>query len=158
MNKKQKKQLEKELELELEVEVDKDLLEKALSNETNEKIMHLTNDKILQMNLDIIKELHLSREDTMTFMKKLIGYKYVDEIDELKYGMFIKWIPIQNPKKLQLNNGGVICDIKITDDGTKIVCKTFYNKYYQFKMDECLIFQKLTEEEKIILSALDYLN
>jgi transcriptional accessory protein Tex/SPT6 len=154
MNKKQKQELAKELN----VEIDKDLLEKALDNTKNANIMHLTNDKILQMNLDIIKELNLSREDTLAFMKKLVGYKFVDEINELKYGMFIKWIPLENPERLPLNNGGVICDIKITDDGTRIVCKTFNNRYYQFKMDECLIFQKLSEEEKIILNTLDYLD
>jgi hypothetical protein len=32
------------------------------------------------------------------------------------------------------------------------------HRHYRFKMDECLIFQKLTSQEMIILSALDHLD
>jgi hypothetical protein len=134
------------------------LLDKALDNDKNDKILNLTNDKILQMNLDIIKELHLSREDTFAYMKKLKGYKFVDEIDEIKYGAYIKWIPIGDPTRLPLNNGGIICDIKITEQGTRIVCKNFSGKFYQLKMDESLIFQKLSNEELILLNAIDQLE
>ena len=39
-----------------------------------------------------------------------------------------------------------------------IVCKNFMHRHYTFKMDECLVFQKLTDQEKILLSALDHLE
>ena len=135
----------------------KKLLEKALDNQQNDNILNLTNDKILQMNLDVIKELHLSREDTFAYMKKLKGYKFVDEIDEIKYGAYIKWIPIGDPNKLPLNNGGIVCDIKVTDI-VLIICKNRFNRYFTIKMDECLIFQKLTDQERVILAALDHLE
>jgi hypothetical protein len=32
------------------------------------------------------------------------------------------------------------------------------HRHYRFKMDECLIFQKLSSQEMIILSALDHLD
>ena len=32
------------------------------------------------------------------------------------------------------------------------------HRHYTFKMDECLIFQKLTTQEKIIINALDHLE
>ena len=52
----------------------------------------------------------------------------------------------------------MICEIKITDNGVLITCKNFMHRHYTFKMDECLIFQKLTTQEQIIISALDHLE
>jgi len=130
----------------------------ALDNESNETIMNLTNKTIMEMNLNILKELHLDKETTITYLKKLKGYRYIDEISDLKYGSYIKWIPIIDPGNLPLHYCGIICDIKITDNGVIIVCKNFMHRHYTFKMDESLIFQKLTSQEQIILSALDHLE
>jgi len=133
-------------------------LSEALDNDANESILHLTSLKILELNLSILKELHLSRETTLDYLKKLKGYRYVDEMNELKYGAFIRWIPITDPNNLQLKYCGIICDIKITDAGIVIVCKNFMHRCYSFRMDNCLIFQKLTNQEQVILSALDHIT
>jgi hypothetical protein len=130
----------------------------ALDNEKNDSIMNLTTAKIQEMNFGILKELHLDREILIDYFKKLKGYKYVDEINDLKHGGFIRWIPLTDPTHLPLNQCGIICDIIITDDGVYIVCKNFMHRHYRFKMDECLIFQKLSAQEMVILSALDHLT
>lgn len=119
--------------------------------------MNLTTDKIKEMNLNIIKELQLPREMTISYMKKLNGYLYVDELKDIKYGSFVKWIPITDPTYLPLNRGGIICDIKVTHTGVIVVCKNFMHKHYQIKLDECLLFQKLSNQELVLLSALDHL-
>ena len=130
----------------------------ALDNEKNDSIMNLTTPKIQEMIFGILKELHLDREILIDYFKKLKGYKYVDEINDLKHGGFIRWIPLTDPTHLPLNQCGIICDIIITDDGVYIVCKNFMHRHYRFKMDECLIFQKLSAQEMVILSALDHLT
>lgn len=130
----------------------------ALDNENNESIMNLTSKKMLEMNLNIIKELHLDKSIALDYLKKLKGYRYVDEINDLKHGSFIRWIPITDPTYLPLNHCGMICDIKITDNGVLITCKNFMHRHYTFKMDECLIFQKLTSQERVIIHALDHLE
>jgi hypothetical protein len=133
-------------------------LVKALDNTTNESIMNLSSKKILEMNLNILKELHLGKEVTMDYLKKLKDYRYIDEMQDLRYGAYIRWIPINDPTCLPLTYAGMICDIKITDSGVMIVCKNFMHRHYTFKMDECLIFQKLSDQERVILSALDHLE
>lgn len=138
--------------------MDVNKLMNALDNENNESIMNLTSKKILEMNLNIIKELHLDKSTTLDYLKKLKGYRYVDEINDLKHGGFIRWIPITDPTYLPLHHCGMICDIKITDNGVLITCKNFMHRHYTFKMDECLIFQKLTTQENIIIHALDHLD
>ncbi len=130
----------------------------ALDNENNESIMNLTSKKIFDMNYNIIKELHLDKPTTLDYLKKLSGYRYVDEINDLKHGSFIRWIPITDPNYLPLHHCGMICDIKITDNGIVITCKNFMHRHYTFKMDECLIFQKLTSQERVIINALDHLD
>jgi hypothetical protein len=130
----------------------------ALDNETNESIINLTSKKILEMNLNILKELHLNRPITLDYLKKLKGYRYIDELNDLKHGAFIRWIPITDPAYLPLHHCGIVCDIKITDNGVLVTCKNFMHRHYTFKMDECLIFQKLSAQEQVIIYALDHLE
>jgi hypothetical protein len=137
--------------------MDIDKLLKALDNEENSKFMNLTTKKIQDMKLAILKELQLSQQDITEIMRKLKEYMYVDEMDELRYGAFIRWIPIKDPDNLHLTAGGILCEINVTDDGVSLTCKNFAHKHYQIKMDECLIFQKLTAQEQVLLSAMDHL-
>jgi hypothetical protein len=90
-------------------------------------------------------------------MKDLNGYIYIDEVNQLKIGSFIRWIPIQNPENLPLKRGAIVSDIKVTQTGLSIVMKNFNHTYFQIKMEENLIFQKLTDQQQVLLSALDHL-
>ena len=133
---------------------------KALDDESNETLLNFTSDKIIEMNLNVLKELQLSKKDTLELLNKLKDYKYVDEMNELKYGTYIRWIPIENPDNIYLTKGGLFCVMKITDDGVFCVCKNygFKTRYFQISMDKNLIFQKLTQQELVLLSALDHLS
>ena len=133
---------------------------KALDDDSNETLLNFTSDKIKEMNLNIIKELQLPRKDTLDIMNKLRDYKYVDEMNELKYGAYIRWIPIEDPTNIHLTKGALFCEMKITDDGVFCVCKNFgYTlRHFQLSMDKNLIFQRLTEQELVLLSALDHLS
>jgi len=130
----------------------------ATESESNDNLIHLTTLKIQELNLSILKELNLKKRVTLDMLKKLNGYKYVDELKEMKHGRFIRWVPLKDPDNLYLIKGGIICDVKAKDDGMYIVCKNFMHRHFQFKMDECLIFQKLTSQEQVLLTALDHLE
>jgi hypothetical protein len=140
--------------------MDVNKLLKALDDDSNETLLNFTTDKIKEMNLNIIKELQLPRKDTLDIMNKLRDYKYVDEMNELKYGAYIRWIPIEDPTNIHLTKGALFCEMKITDDGVFCVCKNFgYNmRHFQLSMDKNLIFQRLTDQELVLLSALDHLS
>jgi hypothetical protein len=131
----------------------------ALDDETNENLLNFTTDKLQEMTLNILKELHLPRKDTLDLCKKLKDYKYVDEMNDLKYGTFIRWIPIEEPDNIYLTKGALFCEMKITDDGVFCVCKNigYMSRHFQIQMDKNLIFQKLTNQELVLLSALDHL-
>jgi hypothetical protein len=140
--------------------MDVNKLLKALDDESNESLLNFTSDKIKEMNLNILNELHLSKKDTLELLVKLKEYKYVDEMNELKYGAYIRWIPIEDPKDIYLTKGALFCEMKITDDGVFCICKNygFKSRHFQISMDKNLIFQKLTDQEMVLLSALDHLS
>ena len=138
--------------------MDVNKLLKALDNEDNELIFNYTTNKINTINLEILKELNLSKHTLTDYLIKLKNYIYVDELNNLKYGTYLKWICLRNPESLILSRGAVFCNIKITDAGVFLTCKGFTNKHFQLKMDEYLIFQKLTNQETILLNAMDYLE
>ena len=140
--------------------MDVNKLLKALDDTSNEGLLNFTTEKIKEMNLNILKELALSKVETLELFKKLNGYKYVDEMNELKYGTYLRWIPIENPEEIYLTKGAIFCEMKITDDGVFLVCKNlgFSSKHFQIAMDKNLIFQKLTQQELVLLSALDHLS
>jgi len=138
--------------------MDIDKLLNALDNEKNEKIMNYTTKKIKQMNSDILKELHLSKEMFKEYMDKLREYVYVDELKDLREGTYIRWVCLNNPEHLELSRGAIFCETKITDFGVQLVCKNHYHRHFQFKMDECLVFRKLLDQELILIKALDVLE
>lgn len=131
----------------------------ALDDDSNETLFNFTTDKIREMTLNILKELHLPKNETIDIYNKLKDYKYVDEMNELKYGTYVRWIPIEDPTNIHLTKGALFCEMKITDEGVFCICKNFgYSKrHFQISMDKNLIFQKLTEQELVLLSALDHL-
>ena len=90
--------------------------------------------------------------------KKLSEYRYCTDMSDLQYGYYIRWIPLKDPENLYLTNGGIMCDMKIVNNQIQIFCKNFRNRFFQFKFDEAVIFQKISSQEKVILSVLDYLN
>ena len=50
--------------------------------------------------------------------------------------------------------------MNITDNGVFCVCKNygFKSRHFNISMDKNLIFQRLTDQELVLLSALDHLS
>jgi hypothetical protein len=138
--------------------MDLEEIKKAAENDNNSHILNLTTLSIHKMKNHILDELQLTKVEKMEIMKKIKKYRYVDQMNELKYGGFIRWINITNPENLFLTNGAIFCDFKINDNGVMILYKNFYGKTYEFKMEECIIFQKLSYQEEVLLKVMDKLN
>ena len=138
-------------------ETDMLFLEKSLTNECNKNISKLTFDDINKNKQDIISDLYLNKREKDTLLKQLKDYQYIDELPDLVEGRYIRWINIINPHNIKLTNGGILCEIKMEDYVT-LVMKNKMNRFFQINLDENLIFQKLTDQEKVILYAIDLVN
>ena len=131
----------------------------AIDDESNSYLFNLTNDKLNKMNLEILAQLDLPRDQTISLAKKLRGYKYIDEMTDLKPGTFLRWISlIDDGTAVELKKGGLYCETKITDRGLRICVKNMFHRHFSLNFDDYLIFQKLTNQELVLLSALDFLN
>ena len=130
----------------------------AIENEKNEAILDLNKTKISAVKNDILQQLHINKEELKLLHQKLKAYRYVDNIDDINYGSYIRWIPLKDPNHIKLTNGGIICDMTAKNEQVNIKCKNRMNHCFTIKLDENLIFQKLTPQEEVILSAMNYLN
>lgn len=132
---------------------------KALDNDANASIMKLNSTTIKTEKFNIIRELGLNMKEIKTIMKKLEGYRLIDELHDIKCGSYVRWINIlDTTTEVKLTNGGIILDVKIYDNGCHIICKNKFNNIMQIKLDENIIFQRISDQEQILLSALDYLQ
>ncbi len=147
-------------------------LDKALENEENASIMQTSHSEIKKKKNDILQKLQLKGTVLKTMHATLIGYKYIDNIDELTVGRYVRWISLKRPDHISLTNGAHVCNISIQnyahdddDDDededqeckTCIRCKVVRNGkplFFNLNFDENLVFQKITEQEWIILDAL----
>ena len=138
--------------------LDVDRLLNALENENNESLLDLNKEKISTMKNDILQKLNIKNDKLKLFHKKLKLYRYVDNVEDINYGSFIRWISLKTPNDIKLTNGGIVCDMKTKDESIYIICKNSMNRFFTLILEENIIFQKLTSQEEIILSAMNYLN
>jgi len=130
----------------------------ALDNDNNESVIELSNATIAKQKNDVLQQLNLAKTELVQLNKQLKSYRVVNEINDLRFGSYIRWISLKNPETIKLTNGGIICDIKAIKEDIHIKCKNKMNFLFQIKMSEVLVFQKLSEQEQVILKALKYLQ
>ena len=130
----------------------------ALEDDDNAQLLELDFKKIEIEKKKILDKLQLPQKQQNVLLKKLRQYRYIDELPGMKYGSYVRWISLKNPENLKLTNGGIVCEMKVGDKGIVIVCKNNFNRFFQLNMTETLIFKKLTEQELVLLSALEYIN
>jgi len=129
-----------------------ELLE-SIDDDKND-IENKTLNDIIDINIEILKTHNFDNKTIETYCNKLAGYKYIDNLYQLNKGKYIRWINKNN----KLTNGAIILDIMFLDNGTNIVCKNTNHKYLQLKFDDCIIFQKLSDQEQMILMAYECLQ
>ena len=130
----------------------------ALNNENNETIVDLDYSTIAKHKNDLLQQLHLPREELIKIQKQLKPYRSINNLEDLRFGSYVRWIPLKNPEKIKVTNGGIVCDIKEINADIHIKCKNRMNRMFQIKMSEIILFQKLSEQEQVILKALNYLD
>ena len=130
----------------------------ALDNDEHSNLLNTSFEKIAKDKNDILQQLRFTKDTLKIYHNKLKDYRYIDELNDLKYGQYVRWINIKNPENLKLTNGGIFLEVKLLDTGTHMIIKNNMNRIFQINMDQCVIFQKLSDQERIILLALKYLN
>ena len=133
-------------------------LDESLNNENNKSIFDTNINEIEERKLEIINELDLTREEKIVLLKKLKDYRYIDELKELHIGAYIRWIKYKDEEsEIKLTNGAILNDIKF-EENTNLLLRNNLNRFFSVSMADNLIFQKLTNQEKIILYAIENID
>jgi len=126
-----------------------------VTNEEDNTILHTTMKDITERKEKLLNELKLPKDMTTNILKKLKHYRYTMELPDLEIGSYIRWINLNYSENIYLTNGSFICDIMILEDGIQVRCKNRFGRIHQLKFDENLIFQKLSEQESILLQLME---
>ncbi len=122
---------------------------KYLENKNNEII---ESEKLASLSIDI----QLNKKEKVEILKKLIGYRYVDEIDSLHIGKYTRWIQ-KYEEPVKLSPGSFLTSIDYLDNGIIMTLKTWNNRIFKIAFDDCLVYQKLSNGEELILMTADYI-
>ena len=136
-------------------EIDIDELLKNVNNEKHDYLDNKTLGDILDDNIRAVKTLELPKEKLKDICNRLAGYRYVENLYELHKGKHIRWIRNANTT---LTNGAIVMDVKFFDNGSHILCRNAQHRLFQVKFNECLIFQKLSTGEQLILMAYEHVR
>lgn len=131
---------------------------KSLDNEENAFLIDQTRATIQKGKNNALQKLQITRNELKSHHQKLKKYRYIEDLANLKYGSYIRWIRLTDPENIRLTNGGTILDIKIYNEGCNILCKNRMNRIFEIRFDECMIFQKLTDQEQVLIDVLTYLS
>ena len=136
-----------------------ELMERAVNNSKNDSIVKLNSFKIARDKKMILNDLNLNKNEEQVILNKLLNYRLVDEIKDIEVGNYIRWISIkEGVEEIKLTTGGHIITLEIENDGLHIKCKNRLNNIFEIRLDENIIFQKLTDQEELLLKVIDYLE
>lgn len=163
----------------MNINFDKVNVDELLQSIESDKLLSMSKlsyDKINTIKYNVLTRIGLEDDELESTLLKLSDYRYVEELQDIHHGAFIRYIPLivkkgktignsnnnnngdDESNEIQIKPGGFICDIKILGSGVQLLCRNHFRRMFQLKLDEVLLFQKLTKEEEIILSVFDYLN
>lgn len=159
------------------------MLQAALDNDKNESISKLTYSQIKRDKNDILQSLQFKADELKSLHHRLNGYRYIENGQDVSVGSYVRWISLKTPDKdnLVLTNGAYVCGVYYTEDNkgggddeghegddddgiisiTRIRCKTTHGnrcRFFILNVDENVLFQKLTDQERIILDAFKFIE
>lgn len=133
-------------------------LDEIIKELDDKNLLYMTSGKIKELKNNILQKLYFSREELLQYHKKLKDYIYIDELDEVKLGSYIRWFNLKNMENLKLTNGGVVVDFKQGIEDINIVCKNNQGRFFSLQLNKNIIFKKMSTQEKLLIKIIDYIH
>ena len=133
-------------------------MEQIVQELDNKNLLHLSSSKIKEVKNNILQKLYITREELLDYHKKLKQYRFVDELDEIKIGSYLRWFNLNKIENMKLTNGGILIDVQPGNDDIILVCKNNRNKLFSLALNKCIIFQKLSYQEELLIKIVDYIQ
>ena len=118
---------------------------------------HITDSRTIQeRKKQILQNLVLEKDEMKHYQKLLLEYRYVDEVDELRLGSYLRFFRLTTDT-LVLRSGGFLADIQVKKDQIVLLMKN-RTRFFQLKLNECILFQKNTTQETLLIQILDQIK
>lgn len=125
---------------------------KAIENDNNADVMLTTFTNIQQEKNDILQQLKLRGKELKEYHKKLKEYRFIDDLASIRDGCYARWINILDEKHT-LMKGAIVNSVNETDGYIYLKSANPFakNRFMTLQFDKIVLFQKLTEQELILL-------
>jgi len=133
----------------------------AMTKSENSTIVNMTLPKIAARRQEVLSSMNLTPEKMAEFERKLQMYRVVETPDELKHNQLIRWIPLRSLEtRPYVTIGGCLFRVKYKEEeALHIVTIRNVKKFvFNIKFELNAVFQRLSQEELLILRAVEYVE
>lgn len=124
-----------------------DELIRTIENDNNISVLNETFQSIKKSKENTLKSIEIHGKLLHEYLKKLKHYRYIENIDQVRLGVFVRWIDLYD-ERLLLKNGGTICNIDYNNDddddvNIRIMCNLRnYKKIFYYSISKMFIISK----------------
>lgn len=148
-----------ELEKDEHGNLDLEKLLEGIDDRHTEWMEGMTMETLREQRIQMLSELENVSHDTLgTWLTKLEKYRVIDELQHLQMGRYVRWVSFANPEHPRLILGGFVCGIYIEETGIEVEVLARRKFVHRFSYDDVFLFQRLTPQEEILLSLVEYLE
>lgn len=133
----------------------------AMNKAENNTIANMTFKKITDRRHEILSSLNLTTEKMEEFERKLHMYRVIENPYDLKHNQLIRWIPLRSLEtRPYVTIGGTLFRVRENQvEKLHIVTIRNIKKFvYNIRFELNVMFQRLSQEELLILRAVDYVD
>jgi hypothetical protein len=127
----------------------------------NNTIANTSKREIDERRHEILSSLNLTPEKLAEFERKLAMYRVIENPYDLKHCQMIRWIPLRSLEaRPYVTLGGTLFKIRENlEDGThNITIRNIKRFVFNIRFEANIVFQRLSQEELLILSVVEYIN
>ena len=133
----------------------------AMNKAENNTIANLSKKMIDDRRHEILSSLNLTTEKLAEFERKLSMYRVIENPCDLKHCQLIRWIPLRSLEtRPYVTLGGTLFKVREDpEDGTHTVTIRNIKRFvFNIRFEANIVFQRLSQEELLILSVVEYIN
>ena len=140
---------------------DIDAIDEMLETNQTNTITETTSRLIESDKRAIFKELveHdiMTKDEAVRSITTLKLYRSAPEYSDIHLGRYIRWInrSVSHPTLIR---GGIVIEVDMYSTGVYVVCKNARGKTFRAKIDDLIIFERMSDVEQMILSVMDYID
>jgi hypothetical protein len=133
----------------------------AMTKTENSTIANMTLKKIAARRHEVLSIMNLTPEKMAEFERKLQMYRVIETPDELKHNQLIRWIPLRSLEtRPYITLGGCLFRVRYNEEESLhiVTIRNVKRFVFNIKFELNAVFQRLSQEELLILHAVEYVE